>query len=583
MQQYHTQIKMVKNIFFTRFFIVSTKINISCFNNFLLKTKVLRTLVLAALIFLFYLGTSSDTFGQGWYNSNWSCRKTITINSTKVPSNQTNFPVLINLTDANLTAHALSSGNDILFTSSDGTTKIPYQRETYTSGTGALLAWVNVPAVSSTANTVIYIYYGNPSATDQQQSTSVWDVNYKLVYHLGDASSPAADATSNGNIGTASAGITFGATGQIGKATTYGAASRNISAGSSLGIGSTSNFTYEVWINVTGYTNNTNMTSANGSYWIDRTTATNNLVSLIPAGSKYGWQVRDDNGNNLGGPNAGSITTGTWQYVVLVRDITNNQFRLYLNGTQQTTFAFSGALPLTPPTPRLGSHVSFGSPAFLNGSLDEFRISNNARSADWITTEYNNQSSPSTFYSVSAEIVQPTITLGTISSICAGLTSFSIPYTATSGSPDQYSISGTGISAVINGPLGASPITVTLSSPASAGPLSFALTVRNSGSGAVSSNVNGSVTVNPLPVASVTNQSDVSCFAGNNGTITILATGGTGPYKYAASTDGINFNWITPVPASTNPYQIGSGLEGGLSANQPYRIKVKDNNGCISK
>lgn len=36
----------------------------------------------------------------------------------------------------------------------------------------------------------------------------------------------------------------------------------------------------------------------------------------------------------------------------------------------------------------------------LNGSLDEIRLSNVARSASWITAEYNNQSSPSTFYSV---------------------------------------------------------------------------------------------------------------------------------------------------------------------------------------
>jgi hypothetical protein len=36
----------------------------------------------------------------------------------------------------------------------------------------------------------------------------------------------------------------------------------------------------------------------------------------------------------------------------------------------------------------------------FNGSIEEVHISNSARSAGWITTEYNNQSSPSTFYSV---------------------------------------------------------------------------------------------------------------------------------------------------------------------------------------
>ena len=40
---------------------------------------------------------------------------------------------------------------------------------------------------------------------------------------------------------------------------------------------------------------------------------------------------------------------------------------------------------------------------FLKGSLDEVRVSNTARLADWIATTYNNQSAPSTFYSISDE------------------------------------------------------------------------------------------------------------------------------------------------------------------------------------
>src|SRR5439155_23478577 len=45
-----------------------------------------------------------------------------------------------------------------------------------------------------------------------------------------------------------------------------------------------------------------------------------------------------------------------------------------------------------------------------NGRLDELRISSVARSSDWITTEYNNQSSPATFVFMCAEAsgsVQP--------------------------------------------------------------------------------------------------------------------------------------------------------------------------------
>jgi hypothetical protein len=41
--------------------------------------------------------------------------------------------------------------------------------------------------------------------------------------------------------------------------------------------------------------------------------------------------------------------------------------------------------------------------SYHDETVDEARISGTVRSADWIKTEYNNQYSPSTFYSVAAE------------------------------------------------------------------------------------------------------------------------------------------------------------------------------------
>jgi hypothetical protein len=63
--------------------------------------------------------------------------------------------MLVSLTDSSLAANALSSGNDILFTSSDGLTKLNYERESYTSSTGQLIAWVQIPTLSATTDTTI--------------------------------------------------------------------------------------------------------------------------------------------------------------------------------------------------------------------------------------------------------------------------------------------------------------------------------------------------------------------------------------------------------------------------------------------
>ena len=84
----------------------------------------------------------------------------------------TNFPMLFSVpNDANLAALAQSSGNDILFTASDGVTKLNHEIESYNSATGKLIAWVQVPTLSPTADTVIYVYYGNASASNQQNPT----------------------------------------------------------------------------------------------------------------------------------------------------------------------------------------------------------------------------------------------------------------------------------------------------------------------------------------------------------------------------------------------------------------------------
>ena len=90
--------------------------------------------------------------GSSWYNTSWNNRKAIIIDHTKVSgsSNLSNFPVLVSVTDANLKTTAnggnvgKSDGTDILFTSSDGATKLAHELDSYNASTGQLIAWVSV-------------------------------------------------------------------------------------------------------------------------------------------------------------------------------------------------------------------------------------------------------------------------------------------------------------------------------------------------------------------------------------------------------------------------------------------------------
>jgi hypothetical protein len=128
------------------------------------------------------LATRSD-----WYNTGWGYRKRIIIDHTKVSADLTHYPFLVSLaSDVDLVSAAQSNGNDILFTTTNGTTKLDHEIEQYIAGTGQLVAWIRVPSLSSSIDTDIYMYYGNPSCNNQENTTGVWDSSFKMVQHLDD-------------------------------------------------------------------------------------------------------------------------------------------------------------------------------------------------------------------------------------------------------------------------------------------------------------------------------------------------------------------------------------------------------------
>ncbi len=167
------------------------------------------------------------TSSPSWYNSGWEYRKAITIDSTKVDSDLSNFAVLVSLTDANLSSGAQSDGDDILFTSADGTTKLSHEIESYTTATGELISWVKIPTLASATDTVLYMYYGNSAATDQSDTESVWTSDYRAVQHMNEDPSGAApqmvDSTTNNQDGTSSGSMSSAdlVSAKIGKGTDF--------------------------------------------------------------------------------------------------------------------------------------------------------------------------------------------------------------------------------------------------------------------------------------------------------------------------------------------------------------------------
>ena len=334
-------------------------------------------------------------------------KRTVTVDYTKVPTaTKTDFTILVSVTDNGLRTvanggHVTSAtGYDIYFYSDEAlTTRIPAEREAYTATTGALIAWVKVASLSHTADTVVYMAYGDsgistdPNADATYGAEAAWDSNTHGTWHLPDGSTLAAlDSTSNNNDGTIS-GPTA-ATGKIGGAATFdGGTSRRIDAGTSSTLDAATQFSLSAWINWTA-TGNIYIVGKNQS-----TTRPYNYQIQWASSVLYCSMATSTTDYDL---NYSFIpTTGVWYHVVCNYDGANH--RLYVDGTQRATAA-RATLTLATGTSRtflMGGRA--GGTTSFNGLLDEVKIATVGRTADWITTEYNNQSDPGAFLALGTE------------------------------------------------------------------------------------------------------------------------------------------------------------------------------------
>lgn len=85
-------------------------------------------------------------------------------------------------------------------------------------------------------------------------------------------------------------------------------------------------------------------------------------------------------------------------------DFASKEVKLYVNGALITPNVMNVPTLWTqhaqPAAWLWGGNPADPAPTFFTGQLDELRVSSTVRTAGWIQTEYRNQSSPQTFYSV---------------------------------------------------------------------------------------------------------------------------------------------------------------------------------------
>ena len=326
-------------------------------------------------------------------SNGYDYKRSITIDHTKVPNtDQSNFPLFLNTTDPLLANTAngghvnSANGYDILFASDAACMKkLNYEIETWNGVTGQLAAWVQVPVLSHTNDTTIFVCYGNSSiSADQSNSSAAWDSAFQGVYHLQSTSTGVnvLDSTANGNSGlSGNNGIALPTT-QTGVFGT-GAASFNGSQGIMLLLLANSTFTISGRVKPTT-TGETAAFFAASPTDMEARTRSDNTLNLLK-----------ENVVDMGASSS-LLTINAWSHVTISYD--GSTVRFFINGVPSGT-------SVNAETFQIGNYFigMAGDGENFIGGIDELHLSSSVRSGDWIATEYANQSSPSSFYAFSAE------------------------------------------------------------------------------------------------------------------------------------------------------------------------------------
>jgi Concanavalin A-like lectin/glucanases superfamily/Domain of unknown function (DUF2341) len=321
--------------------------------------------------------------------------------------------VLVSLTDpalktiANGGHVANPNGYDIgFYADSGGTTKLKWEVEKYDGTTGNLIAWVKIPSVSSSTDTVFYLMYGNSAInTDQSDPPNTWDSNFKGVWHMADsaANTTIKESTVTGANGTNNANTSSKtAAGQIGKALSYNGSTDGSFA--AINLSATNIATLSFWMK---WTSNANDDHLAFEYTPNYNVNAGGFIADWNSSSYGGGKF--EAGTGKGGTYWTDLfarpSTVTWHLVHLVFNRSGPTNKVYIDGFLQTlttgTRTASGLGNFS------NSSLYFMSRAAsaLNaaGTLDEVRLSTVERNASWTATEYNNQSSPGTFITIGSE------------------------------------------------------------------------------------------------------------------------------------------------------------------------------------
>ncbi|MFN3852626.1 MAG: immunoglobulin domain-containing protein, partial [Spirosomataceae bacterium] len=159
----------------------------------------------------------------------------------------------------------------------------------------------------------------------------------------------------------------------------------------------------------------------------------------------------------------------------------------------------------------------------------------------------------------------PSITLGTIPPVCANATSFTIPYSATSGSPDKFSVSAgsPNLSGFVNvTDANLTPSILTVTKPATTAPASFGFNIKVKNNTTTCESSEQSFTLNlTQPTAITAHPQNTTVCEDGDATFNVTAIGtGTLSYQWKKGTTNVGTNSATLTLSSVALTDDGASI-----------------------
>jgi len=346
---------------------------------------------------------------MAWYNASWSYREKITIQNGKVDADLTNFPVYVNLANLSAGFHThvnQTDARDIRVTRSNGTTEVAREVVSYVAASDTGELHFLADALSNGTDTDFYIYYGNAAAsdyavTDTYGRNAVW-ADYLAVLHMAQQPSGSAGDITNSVGSNNFTSVNMESGDRIGGKFTYalnfGGTDEYLNLASALI--TTTPHTFSAWVKIPSVDASSIVIISIGD------TASEDYESMlyVSSGTTPQWAVsaltRGAAPNEIANASS-AITEDAWFLAHGVWSATDNRIA-YFNGGNSGSNTSSKTYS-SYDTTRIGNRANSAGGLYIIGLMSEVRISASVLSSTWISTEYNNQSSPATFYTPGGE------------------------------------------------------------------------------------------------------------------------------------------------------------------------------------